>query len=387
MGIRKSKFSILRIFGELSFDGRAKWVSRFRAFSTMSDPLFEPLKAGAFELRNRIVMAPLTRCRSSEGRVPNDMMAEYYEIRSDFGLILSEATSVDPMGVGYPDTPGIWSDEQVVGWKKVTDRVKARGGLMLCQLWHVGRMSDPIYLDGKLPVSSSAIAPAGHVSLVRPEKPFVTPRALTVEEIREVVQQYKRGAEQAMKAGFDGVEIHGANGYLIDQFLQDSTNHRTDEYGGSVENRMRFMLEVVDAVVSVWGADRVGMHLAPRGDAHDMGDSDLAGLFTTVAKELGKRKLAFLCARENFQQEPLGPKMKAAFGGVYIANESFTADSAREAIAAGKADAVAFGKPAIANPDLVERFRSGAELNEPDPSTFYASGPKGYLDYPILQTI
>ncbi|MES2982783.1 MAG: alkene reductase [Verrucomicrobiota bacterium] len=350
----------------------------------MTDPLLEPLKAGAFELPNRVVMAPLTRCRASEGRIPNEMMAEYYEQRSGFGMILSEATSVDAMGVGYPNTPGIWSDEQVAGWKKVTERVHAKGGLILSQLWHVGRMSDPIYLDGKLPVSSSAIAPAGHVSLVRPEKPFVTPRALTVEEIQEVVQQYRRGAENAKKAGFDGVEIHGANGYLIDQFLQDSTNHRQDEYGGSLENRMRFMLEVVDAVVSVWGADRVGMHLAPRADAHDMGDSNLTEVFTKVATELGKRKLAFLCARENFGQGPLGPKMKAAFGGVYIANEGFSAETAREAILHGKADAVAFGKSAIANPDLVERFRTGAALNEPDPSTFYGSGPKGYLDYPTL---
>jgi len=350
----------------------------------MIDPLFEPLIAGAFELRNRVVMAPLTRCRASEGRVPNDMMAEYYAQRSDFGMILTEATSVDAMGVGYPNTPGIWSAEQVEGWKKVTERVHAKGGLILCQLWHVGRISDPVYLDGKLPVSSSAVTPAGHVSLIRPEKSFVTPRALTVDEIHEVVQQYKRGAENAMKAGFDGVEIHGANGYLIDQFLQDSTNHREDEYGGSVENRMRFMLEVVDAVVSVWGADRVGMHLAPRGDAHDMGDSDLATVFTKVATELGKRQLAFLCARENHQQEPLGPKMKAEFGGVYIANEGFTAETARKAIAEGKADAVAFGKSAIANPDLVERFRTGAALNDPDPSTFYGDGPKGYLDYPSL---
>lgn len=350
----------------------------------MTDPLFNTLKAGAFELRNRIVMAPLTRCRASEGRVPNDMMAEYYEQRSDFGLILTEATSVDAMGVGYPDTPGIWSDEQVAGWKKVTERVHAKGGLILCQLWHVGRISDPIYLDGKQPVSSSAITPAGHVSLIRPEKSFVAPRELSVEEIQDVVQQYKRGAENAKKAGFDGVEVHGANGYLIDQFLQDSTNHRADEYGGSVENRMRFMLEVVDAVVSVWGADRVGMHLAPRGDAHDMGDSDLEGLFTKVATELGKRKLAFLCTRENHLQEPLGPKMKAAFGGVYIANESFTADSAREAITQGKADAVAFGKSAIANPDLVERFKKERALNDPDPSTFYGSGPEGYTDYPTL---
>jgi len=195
----------------------------------MSDLLFEPLKAGAFALPNRVVMAPLTRCRASEGRVPNEMMAQYYEQRSDFGMILSEATSVDPMGVGYPDTPGIWSDEQVSGWRNVTDRVHGKGGLILCQLWHVGRMSDPIYLDGRLPVSSSEIAPAGHVSLVRPEKPFVTPRALAINEIQEVVDQYRRGAENAKRAGFDGVEIHGANGYLIDQFLQDSTNRRDDE--------------------------------------------------------------------------------------------------------------------------------------------------------------
>lgn len=350
----------------------------------MKDPLFEPLKVGAIELSSRIVMAPLTRCRASEGRVPNDLMGDYYEQRSGFGMILTEATSVDAMGVGYPDTPGIWSEEQVVGWKKIVDRVHAKGGIILSQLWHVGRMSDPIYLDGKKPVSSSAVKPAGHVSLVRPEKEFVEPRALTIEEIKEVVQQYRLGAENAKKAGFDGVEIHGANGYLTDQFLQDSTNKRDDEYGGSVENRMRFMLEVVDAVVGVWGADRVGMHLAPRADAHDMGDSDLPGLFTRVAEELGKRKLAFICAREHFDEPPLGPAMKEAFGGVYIANESFTEKQAREAIAAGKADAVAFGKLAIANPDLVERFRTGADLNEPRPESFYASGAAGYTDYPTL---
>jgi 2,4-dienoyl-CoA reductase-like NADH-dependent reductase (Old Yellow Enzyme family) len=339
---------------------------------------------GALTLPNRIVMAPLTRCRSSEGRVPNELMAEYYAQRSDFGMILTEATSVDPMGVGYPDTPGIWSEAQVAGWKRITDRVHDKGGLILSQLWHVGRMSDPIYLDGKKPVAPSAVTPAGHVSLVRPEKMFEEPRALCLEEIKAVIQQYKLGAENAMKAGFDGVELHGANGYLIDQFLQDSTNLRADEYGGSVENRMRFMLEAVDAVISVWGADRIGMHLAPRGDAHDMGDSDLPGLFLRVAEELGKRRLAFICARENFGEPPLGPKMKEAFGGVYIANEGFTAETAREAISSGKADAVAFGKPAIANPDLVERFRSGAELNEQHPETFYGGGAQGYTDYPLL---
>jgi 2,4-dienoyl-CoA reductase-like NADH-dependent reductase (Old Yellow Enzyme family) len=350
----------------------------------MTDPLFQPLQMGAFSLPNRIVMAPLTRCRSSEGRVPNELMAEYYGQRSGFGMILTEATSVDAMGVGYPDTPGIWSVEQVAGWKKITERVHGEGGVILSQLWHVGRISDPIYLDGKKPVAPSAVRPAGHVSLVRPEKSFEEPRALSIAEIKDVIQQYKHGAENAMKAGFDGVELHGANGYLIDQFLQDSTNKREDEYGGSVENRMRFMLEAVDAVVSVWGADRVGIHLAPRGDAHDMGDSDLPGLFLKVAGELGKRGLAFICARENFGSPPLGPEMKKAFGGAYIANEGFTADSAREAISSGKADAVAFGKAAIANPDLPERFRTGAPLNEPKPETFYGSGPEGYTDYPSL---
>jgi 2,4-dienoyl-CoA reductase-like NADH-dependent reductase (Old Yellow Enzyme family) len=290
------------------------------------------------------------------------------------------------MGVGYPDTPGIWSDEQVEGWKLVTKAVHDAGGQILLQLWHVGRISDPVYLDGALPLSASAVRPAGHVSLLRPLKDFVTPRALELDEIPAVIEEYRKGAENAMAAGFDGVEIHGANGYLIDQFLQDSTNHRTDGYGGSIENRARFMLEVTDAVVSVWGADRVGMHIAPRGDAHDMGDSDPAALFGHVASELGKRKLAFLCARESHDKAALGPMLKEAFGGVFIANEGFTAESAREAVASGRADAVAFGKPAIANPDLVARIRAGAPWNAPHPETFYGSGPKGYTDYPKLET-
>jgi 2,4-dienoyl-CoA reductase-like NADH-dependent reductase (Old Yellow Enzyme family) len=352
----------------------------------MSDPLFQPLQAGAFTLPNRIVMAPLTRCRASAGRVPNEMMAEYYAQRAAFGMILSEATAVSPMGVGYPDTPGIWSEEQVAGWKLVTKAVHEAGGRILLQLWHVGRISDPLYLDGQTPLSASAVRPAGHVSLLRPEKAFVTPRALETAEIPAIIEAYRKGAQNAMAAGFDGVEIHGANGYLIDQFLQDSTNRRTDEYGGSIENRARFMLEVTDAVISVWGADRVGMHIAPRGDAHDMGDSDPAALFSHVASELGKRRLAFLCARESHDKPALGPALKQAFGGVFIANEGFTAESAREAIASGKADAVAFGKAAIANPDLVERIRSNAPLNPPDPETFYGQGPKGYTDYPILES-
>lgn len=353
----------------------------------MMNPLFESLQAGALRLPNRLVMAPLTRCRAGDGRVPNRMMAEYYAQRASFGMILSEATSVCPMGVGYPDTPGIWSEAQIDGWREVTRAVHEAGGIMLLQLWHVGRISDPVYLDGLQPVSASAVKPDGHVSLIRPEKPFVTPRALEAEEIPGVIDAYRVGAEHAMAAGFDGVEIHAANGYLIDQFLQDSTNLRTDDYGGSMENRSRFLLEVTDAVVSACGADRVGIHLAPRCDAHDMGDSDPAALFGHVARELGSRRLAFLCAREAYDHPDtpaLGPMMKREFGGVYIANEGFTAESAREAVANGTADAVAFGKAAIANPDLVERMRIGAEWNEPDAETFYGGGKKGYVDYPLM---
>lgn len=352
----------------------------------MPDPLFQPLKAGAFTFPNRMVMAPLTRCRASAGRVPNAMMAEYYVQRASFGMILSEATAISPMAVGYPNTPGIWSQEQIEGWKLVTDSVHEAGGQILLQLWHVGRISDPIYLDGQLPVAPSAIAAAGHVSLLRPIKEFVTPRALELAEIPGIIEDYRRAAENAKTAGFDGVEIHGANGYLLDQFLQDSSNHRTDQYGGSIGNRARLLLEVTDAVVSVWGADRVGMHLAPRGDAHGVGDSNLSSLFHHVARELGKRKLAFLCARESFDQPALGPSLKQEFGGVYIANENFSAETAREAIRSGKADAVAFGKSAIANPDLVERFRIGAPLNTPEPTSFYGDGPNGYTDYPYLET-
>jgi 2,4-dienoyl-CoA reductase-like NADH-dependent reductase (Old Yellow Enzyme family) len=350
------------------------------------NPLFTPLQAGAITLPNRIVLAPLTRMRAGAIRTPNALMAEYYRQRASAGLILTEATSVDHMGVGYPDTPGIWSEEQVRGWSLVTDAVHQEGGRIFLQLWHVGRISDPRYLDGRLPVAPSAIAAKGHVTLVRPEIPFVTPRALDPGELPSIIEGYRRGAENAQRAGFDGVEIHGANGYLLDQFLQDSTNHRTDEYGGPVENRARLLLEATDAAISVWGADRVGVHLAPRGDAHDMGDSNPAQTFGYVARELGRRRIAFICAREAVGPERLGPELKRAFGGVYIANEGFTRDSAEQVISAGEADAVAFGKLYIANPDLPERFATGAPLNSPDPSTFYAPGSKGYTDYAALET-
>ncbi len=346
--------------------------------------LHQPLTIGDLQLPNRIVMAPLTRCRASDGRVPNDLMRDYYVQRATAGLILSEATAVSPGGVGYPDTPGIWSAAQVQGWQAVTAAVHAAGGRIFLQLWHVGRISDPCYLDGELPVAPSAIAPDGHVSLVRPQRPFVTPRALATAEIPGVVAAYRLGAEHAKAAGFDGVEIHGANGYLLDQFLQDSTNRRTDDYGGPIENRARLMLEVTDACIAVWGASRVGMHLAPRGDAHSMGDSDPAATFGYVARELGKRQLAFICARESVGPNRLGPALKQAFGGVYIANEGHTPESAERLLQSGEADAVAFGKAVIANPDLVRRLASDAPLNAPYPGTFYGQGPGGYVDYPFL---
>lgn len=346
--------------------------------------LFDPLKVGELELPNRIIMAPLTRRRAGDTRVPNDLMLEYYRQRASTGLILTEATVVSPQGIGYAATPGIWSQEQVEGWKRVTKAVHEAGGRIMLQLWHVGRISHPIFLNGELPVAPSAIAAQGHVSLVRPETPYVTPRALKREEIPGIIEDFRRGAENALAAGFDGVELHGANGYLLDQFLQDSTNHRDDDYGGSIKNRARLLLEATDAAISVWGPGRVGVHLAPRGDSHSMGDSDRAATFGYVARELGRRNIAFLCAREYVGPDSIGPQLKKEFGGVYIANERFTYESAQEALHAGWADAVAFGKAIIANPDLVERFRRGASLNEPQPETFYSFGAEGYTDYPTL---
>ena len=351
--------------------------------------LFSPLKLGDIEIPNRIVMAPLTRCRASAGRVPNALMAEYYAQRASAGLILSEATCVSAQGVGYPDTPGIWSDAQVEGWQGVTQAVHAAGGRIFLQLWHVGRVSHPEYLDGQLPVAPSAIAPAGTVSLLRPQREFVTPRALDTAEIAGIVEDYRKGAENAKRAGFDGVEVHGANGYLLDQFLQDSTNQRQDNYGGPIENRARLLLEVTDAAISVWGAGRVGVHLAPRGDTHSMGDSNPLETFGYVAEQLGRRGIAFIFTRESLGDNRISPQLKQRFGGVLIANESFTRDSAQQVIAAGEADAVSFGKDYIANPDLVRRLQLNAALNPYDANSFYGYGLSdptlGYTDYPCLE--
>ncbi len=348
--------------------------------------LFDPIAIGELKLANRIIMAPLTRCRTADDRrIPNAMMAEYYAQRATAGLILSEATAVTPMGVGYPNTPGIWSNEQVEGWKLITKAVHGAGGKILLQLWHVGRISDPSYLNGALPVAPSAIAPAGHVSLIRPKKEYVTPRALELSNIPGIIECYRQGAQNAKLAGFDGVEVHGANGYLLDQFLQDGTNKRTDRYGGSLENRVRLMLEVVDAVITVWDKGRVGVHIAPRGDSNGISDSDPTATFSYLVKELSKRGIAFICAREHAGEGRIGPLLKKIFGGVYIANEGFDQNGAEAVIAAGDVDAVAFGKLFIANPDLSARFASKELLNAPDVNTFYGAGEIGYTDYPVLQ--
>jgi 2,4-dienoyl-CoA reductase-like NADH-dependent reductase (Old Yellow Enzyme family) len=346
--------------------------------------LFDPIRIGDLDLPNRILMAPLTRSRAGTSRIPNALMRDYYVQRSSAGLILTEATSITPSAVGYEHTPGIWSGEQIAGWKMITDAVHNAGGRISVQLWHVGRISDPSLLGGEPPVAPSAIAANGNVSLLRPERPYPVPRALRLDEIPGIIAGYRKAAENAQAAGFDGVELHGANGYLLDQFLQDSTNKRTDEYGGPVENRARLMFEAVDAAISVWGADRVGLHLAPRGDAHSMGDSDALGTFSHVAREARKRKLAFIAAREHRAPDSIGAALKREFGGVYVMNEKFTVEQSEESLRLGAADAIAFGVKFIANPDLPARLRAGAALNEINTNGMYGGGAEGYVDYPAM---
>lgn len=347
--------------------------------------LFDPITIGDIDLPNRVIMAPLTRSRAGVERIPNALMAEYYVQRAAAGLIISEAIAVAPMGVGYADTPGLWSSEQVEGWKTVTSAVHNAGGRIFAQLWHVGRISAPMFLNGELPVAPSAVRPKGHVSLVRPQQEYVTPRPLDISEIPGIVEYYRKAAMNAQMAGFDGVELHGANGYLLDQFLQDSTNQRDDEYGGSIANRARLLLEATDAAASVWGPELVGVHLAPRGDSHDIGDSNKLATFSHVARELDDRGIAFICVREHAGPDAIGPQLRGLFRGAYIANEGYTGATAQAALDAGTADAVAFGKAYIANPDLLHRLRSGAPLNEMDPATMYSPGPKGYIDYSVFE--
>lgn len=344
-----------------------------------------PLTVGDFEIKNRLVMAPLTRARSGESRVPNDLMVEYYQQRANAGLILTEATVIGSKTVGYAETPGLWSQEQAQAWNKIIEAVHAQGSKIVAQLWHVGRISHPELLDGDIPVAPSAIQPAGEVSLLRPKRPYVKPRALSIEEIQEVIAQYKHSAELAKAAGFDGVELHAANGYLIDQFLQSNTNQRDDEYGGPVENRARLLLEVVDAFIEVWGAGRVGVHIAPRGDSHDMGDENPLATFGYVVEQLSQRNVAFIFSREYEAADSISPKLREKFNGVWIANENLTPESAKRILSDGEADAVSFGKAYIANPDLLQRLEQDLPLNELQPTTLYAKGAEGYTDYPTLE--
>jgi 2,4-dienoyl-CoA reductase-like NADH-dependent reductase (Old Yellow Enzyme family) len=347
--------------------------------------LLDPIQIGDLHLPNRVLMAPLTRLRGTPDHIPTPIMAEYYTQRASAGLIISEGIPVDPFGVGYANVPGIWSKEQTEAWKPITAAVHQAGGRIFSQLWHVGRISDPALLNGQLPVAPSAIAASGYVNLLRPQRPYVTPRALETDEVKEVVEAFRRGAQNAQLAGFDGVEIHGANGYLLDQFLQDGANHRTDEYGGPIENRARLHLEVADAAIDIFGPGRVGMHLAPRSGVHGISDSNLPATFTYLVTELGKRNIAFIAAREHVAHDSIGPALKKAFGGVFVANEALDQHTGQQLLDEHKADAVAYGKLFIANPDLPIRFAQGAALNTPIPETFYGPGAKGYTDYPALQ--
>ena len=345
-----------------------------------------PIQFGELKLKNRVVMAPLTRSRATADRVPTAMMAEYYAQRASAGLIISEATVISEEANGYEKTPGLFTDEQVEGWKLVTDAVHDKDGLIVAQLWHVGRVSHPDLLKGATPVSASAVQQAGYVSLLRPKREYVVPRPLEISEIHAITEQYKQAAIKAKAAGFDGVELHAANGYLIDQFLQSKTNLREDEYGGSVENRARFLLEVVDALIEVWGAGRIGVHLAPRGDEHDMGDANPLETFGYVMQELGKRQIAFFFTREYLADDSISLEMKARSNGVpYIANMRLSREDALELLASGKAEAVSFGKAYIANPDLFERLLEDEPLNELKLENMIGTDvAEGYIDYPFL---
>ncbi len=360
--------------------------------STTHSPLFTPLTVGALELPNRVLMAPLTRNRAHADGTPGSLAQTYYRQRASAGLIVSEATQISAMGKGYLDTPGIHEPSHVNEWKKIVEAVHAGGGRIFCQLWHVGRISHTSVLpDGRSPVAPSALRANAQTFTADGFVDCSTPEALSLSGIRQTVDDYAHAARCAKEAGFDGVEIHAANGYLVDQFLQDKTNKRDDDYGGSIENRSRFLSEIINAVSSEWASDRIGVRVSPLGHANDIADSDPQALFTHVYEYLDKQNLAYLHVVEQFPGNENDSKQKELLGtlcslyqGVYIANGGYDADSASREIARGRIDAVSFGRPFIANPDLPERYRTGSALNEPDADTFYGGGEAGYTDYPFL---
>lgn len=361
----------------------------------MHDSLFQPLTMGAIEAKNRIFMAPLTRGRAdTPGFVPNAMMAEYYRQRAGAGLIITEATGISVEGLGWPSAPGVWSEEQVEGWKLTTEAVHKEGGQIVLQLWHMGRIVHPYFLDGELPVSASATTAPGETHTPEGKKPFVEARALETSEIPRVVADYRHAAENAKKAGFDGVQLHGANGYLVDQFLRDSTNLRTDEYGGSPENRARFLKEVLAAICDVWGSERVGVRLSPNGETQGCDDSNPAATFGEAAKVCEEAGLAFVELRQPDENGTFGQTdvpqqdelIRSIYSGKLVLNSDYGAEQAAKDVESGRCDAVSFGRPYISNPDLDHRISVGAEFapNTNVPKSWYFPGPEGYIDYPTL---
>jgi N-ethylmaleimide reductase len=368
----------------------------FRALQKLhmtTSQLFQPTRIGDIDVANRIVMAPLTRSRAdaANGDVPGSTMnVDYYRQRSGAGLIISEGTQISPVGKGYMATPGIYSDAQVEGWKPITQAVHTAGSKIIAQIWHVGRITHPDLTGGAQPVAPSAIQPKVVAYTPNGKVDVPVPHALTTAEVKDVVQQFRQAAANAMRAGFDGVEIHGANGYLVDQFIRDGANQRTDEYGGSIENRCRFALEVVDACVAEIGAGRVGIRLSPLTPFNDLADSNPQAVFGYLVEQLNQRGIAFIHFIEGATGGPRDLPgfdyawARQAFKGTYIANNGYDRQMAIDAVETGRADAVAFGRMFISNPDLVERLKRNAALNAPNPNTFYTPGPVGYTDYPTL---
>jgi N-ethylmaleimide reductase len=353
--------------------------------------LFDPVTLGAIDAPNRILMAPLTRGRATRGHVPTPLMGEYYAQRSSAGLIVSEATGVSQQGLGWPNAPGLWSEEQTAAWKGIVGEVHNAGGRIVAQLWHMGRLVHPDFLGGTRPVSASATAAPGHARTYEGAKPYEKSRALELQEIKQIIDDYRRAAEHAMIAGFDGVQLHAANGYLIDQFLRDGTNLRVDAYGGAVENRVRLLIEATQTLIGVAGTDRTSVRLSPNDDPQGCGDSDSESLFAKVAEALTELQIAFLDLRASRPESTfrpatrqLVPAIRRAFKGKLILNSDYTLEDASQALRLGEADAIAFGRPFLANPDLPARFVNHAVLNEPDLKTFYTPGPAGYIDYPEL---
>lgn len=350
--------------------------------------LFDPLQLGALTLPNRILMAPLTRCRAEAEHVPGDLMAQHYAQRASAGLIIAEATMVMAGNSAFWMEPGIYSEAQVAGWKKTTDAVHAAGGRIFLQIWHGGRACHPLLNSGQQPVAPSALAIDGEVHTPQGKQPYVVPHELRDDELPGIVAGFRKAAANAKSAGFDGVEVHGANGYLLDEFLRDGSNRRSGPYGGSRENRARLMFEVIEAASAVWGSDRVGLRISPLNSYNSMVDSDPVGLSTWLAQSLDRYNLAYLhVMRADFLQQQSGDLMtpiRANYRGVLIGNMGYSAEEANSAITAGQLDAVAFGTAFLANPDLPARLKAGAALNTPNPDTFYTPGPAGYIDYPAM---